>query len=144
MAYLFWDAGQTVRLVSDPELSGLLSEQPSRPTVRPSDRPTRYVQLPALRVWATPIAGQPPEPLDGWFVGTDAERLVLLASFGLSQTRGGFTAVELAGPRPGLVARDDGSPLFASTLSGGAAAGLASLQDEAELLELAWRIESLP
>jgi hypothetical protein len=141
VAYLFWEGGAVVRMLSEVQLSGVLSDAR---TVRPSDRPTSYVQLPALRVWATPIAGQPPEPLDGWFVTPDEDRLGLLAIFGLSPVRAGFTAVELAGPYPALRARADGTPLFASTLAGPAAAGLASLEDEAELLELAWRVETLP
>jgi hypothetical protein len=62
----------------------------------------------------------------------------------LSPTRGGFTAVELGGSHPGLAERADGTALFASSLAGTAASGLASLEDEAELLELAWRVESLP
>jgi hypothetical protein len=141
-AYLFWEGGAVLRSIGETQLASVLTA--SRPTVRPSDRPTSYVQLPALRVWATPIAGQPPEPLDGWFVTPDEDRLGLLAIFGLSPARAGFTAVELAGPHPALGARADGTPLFASTLAGPAASGLASLEDEAELLELAWRVETLP
>lgn len=140
-AYLFWLDGQQVRRISEPELAALLN-LPARPLGPSAPLPAcRYLQLPALRVWATPMAGQPSEPLDGWFTARAAEQLSLLAVFGLSPSRPGLTAVELAGPRPGPLERPDGSPLFAPLLEGGAAAGLASLASEEELLELAWRIE---
>jgi hypothetical protein len=149
-AYLFWMDGEQVKLLSEPELSSLLGIPSSRPpvlpssrppTFRPSDSPTRYVQLPALRVWATPLSGQPVEPLDGWFATRSDAQLSLLAIFGLNPAREGMTAVELSGPRPAELARVDGSALFAPTLAGGEAAGLSSLLGEAELLELAWRAE---
>jgi hypothetical protein len=142
VAYLFWDGGEVVRSIAEAQLQALLTG--SGPTIPPPARPTCYVQLPALRIWATPIAGQPPEPLDGWFVTPADARLALVAVFGLSPTREGFTAVELGGSHPRLAERADGTPLFASMLAGPAAAGLASLEDEAELLELAWRVEALP
>jgi len=144
-AYLFWMNGEVVQSVSEEQLAALLSDRsPSPgPTVPASGRPTSYVQLPPLRVWATPIAGQPPEPLDGWFVSRPAGALSLLAIFGLSPTREGFSAVELAGPPPVALQRPDGSPLFAATLTGAGAAGLASLAGAEELLELAWRAEAL-
>jgi hypothetical protein len=144
-AYLFWMNGEPVRRISEDELTGMLT----LPTLRPCDLPTprpsdvRYVQLPALRVWATPdsVAGQPAEPLDGWFVSREQDRLALLAVLGLSPVRQGLTAVELAGPRPAALQRLDGSPLFSPILAGGSAAGLASLAGGDELLELAWRVE---
>jgi hypothetical protein len=145
-AYLFWMNGEIVQAVSEEQLEQLLR----LPTFRPSDFPTfrpsdvRYVQLPPLRVWATPLAGQPAEPLDGWFAARSNDHLALLAVLGLSPAREGLTAVELAGSRPAALQRLDGSPLFSPTLAGGAAAGLASLAGEEELLELAWRAEPPP
>jgi hypothetical protein len=56
--------------------------------------------------------------------------------------RPGFSVVEVAGSRPSPLMRPDGSPLFSTTLPGGAAAGLYSLVGEEELLELGWRIVS--
>ncbi|HEV8600931.1 MAG TPA: hypothetical protein VGQ69_16340 [Gemmatimonadales bacterium] len=144
-AYLFWMDGERVQVISEQALAGMLT----RPTSRPPDPPTlqpsgvRYVQLPALRVWATPVAGQPAEPLDGWFALRSNDQLAMLAVLGLSPARPGLTAVELTGSCPGDLQRLDGSPLFSPTLAGGAAAGLASLAGEAELLELAWRAEAL-
>jgi len=148
-AYLFWLDGQRIQSVSEAQLTKLLLEptpvpafRPSDlPTFRPSDLPTSYVQLPALRVWATPLAGQPPEPLDGWFVTGARDGLALLAIFGLHPGRAALTAVELSGSRPGLLERADGSALFSPSLAGGTAARLASVDGEAELLELAWRVQ---
>lgn len=155
-AYLFWRDGEHVRILSDAELAELLGAEsgrrvvqtipPADPTVpafRPSDFPTSYAQLPALRVWGTPLPGGSAEPLDGWFARRTGAGLSILAVFGLHPAREGLTAVELAGPRPGSLRRLDGSELFAPTLAGGAAAGLASIAGEAELLELAWRAEEL-
>jgi hypothetical protein len=105
-----------------------------------------YVQLPERRVWARPVENEAFEPLDGWFayVGQGNEGLHALGVFGLHPDRMGFTVVEAAGPRtPGLV-RTDGSPLFAPTLPGAAAAGLSSIMGAEELLELAWRAHDIP
>ena len=144
-SYLFWATGERVRAVSDAELAELVasSESDGVPTSQPPDRATRYVQLPPLRVWATPVAGQPAEPLDGWFETRAGDRLSLLAVFGLNPAREGLTAVELAGSRAAELRRGDGTPLFAPLLAGGGAAGLVSLAGEEELLELAWRAGGL-
>lgn len=138
-AYLFWMHGEQLRVVSETELAALVATPPGVPTSRPLECPTRYVQLPALRVWSTPVAEQPAEPLDGWFVTRKGGHLQLLAVFGLSPARAGLTLVDLSGPRPRVEQRRDGTPPFRSLLTGGAAAGLISLADEDELLELAWR-----
>ena len=152
-AYLFWMSGEILQTIDEAQLENLLRlpspdrpSLPSPPPVLPSSRPPdcRYVQLPSLRVWATPLVGQPAEPLDGWFATRSNDRLALLAVLGLSPAREGLTTVELAGSRPAALQRLDGSPLFSPTLAGGAAAGLASLAGEEELLELAWRAEPPP
>jgi len=145
-SYLFWMAGEIVNTVTEQELAAMVGRPgagpAALPTSRPPDFPTRYVQLPPLRVWATPVAGQPAEPLDGWFAARLGDRLSQLAIFGLSPAREGFTTVELSGPRPAGLQRLDRTPLFAPLLDGGAAAGLVSLAGEEELLELAWRLEA--
>ncbi len=91
-----------------------------------------------------PFEGANPEPLDGWFREGSPAGLRVLAAFGLHPGRIGFTLVEVGGPPPGRLVRADGSALFSPTLAGGAAAGLASLAGEEELLELAWRVEGGP
>lgn len=107
-----------------------------------TDTPTSYVQLPPLVVWGIPIAGSPPEPLDGWFLSRTAGVLTLLAVFGLRPGREAMTTVEISGPRPPeSLARLDGTPLFSPRVTGGAAAQLYSVDGEEELLELACRVE---
>lgn len=141
-AYLFWKDGQETVAVREPVLQAALRSGPPV-SARPARAATRYLQLPPLRVWGTPVEGEPPEPLDGWFAVPQGDRLALVAVFGLHPARGGFTVVEAEGPRPGHLAREDGSPLFAPTLAGGGAAGLASVTGAEELLELAWRLDTL-
>ena len=154
-AYLFWMDGERVGVVGERELEGALTEgrkdgmtaggeAVDRPSFRLSVVPSVYIQLPPLAVWGTPVAGAPPEPLDGWFLARDGDRLELLAIFGLHPGRAGLTAVETGGPRPDPLGRADGSALFAPLLAGAAAAGLRSVAGEEELLELAWRIETGP
>lgn len=144
-AYLFWLEGERVIAVDEAELARLLSIAP--PPYRPSRltvlQSSRYLQLAPLRIWGVPIPGAPPEPLDGWFARRgESGTLEALAIFGLHPGREGFTAVEVSGPRPeSRLVRPDGSVLFSPTLAGGAAAGLASVDGEEELLELAWRGE---
>jgi hypothetical protein len=139
-AFLFWLDGAQVTAVDEAELRGVV-DQPSPAVSPPSGQGSRYVQLPSLRIWGVPIDEGPAEPLDGWFVRREAEQLALLAVFGLHPGRDGLTAVEMAGRRPVLLQRLDGSPLFSSVLSGGMSADLASVVGEEELLELAWRVE---
>ena len=57
--------------------------------------PALYLQLPELRVWGTPNAPNPPEPLDGLFVstGTAVGSIGVLAIFGMRPDRPGFSAV---------------------------------------------------
>ena len=137
-AYLFWDAGQVTVDVLAEQLPELLGAGP-----HPVDGelpPAYYARFPERRLWAEVLEGQPAEPLDGVFVSaTGAGELRVLGIFGLHPERMGFSVVEVAGPRPGALAREDGTPLFASTLAGGAPAGLHSLTGGEELLELGWR-----
>jgi hypothetical protein len=136
-AYLFWRAGEHVRDIRAEGLQILLSTSElddSSPAP-----PAYYVQFPEHRVWAEVLPGQPPEPLDGCFVHPSADSLRVLAVFGVHPERQGFSVVEASGPRPAMLARNDGRPLFAPVLTGGAAAGLFSITGAEELLELGWR-----
>lgn len=140
-AYLYWLDGEQTISVSAAALRHALESDPG-PETAWSGRPiSRYVQLPALKVWGSPFPGAGAEPLDGWFAIPSVGRLSVLGVFGLHPGRDGFTAVEAAGPRPEFLARADGSPLFAPTLPGGSSAGLASVIGQEELLILAWRLE---
>jgi len=119
----------------------LSASPPPHPPLRLSASPPYYLSMPPRRIWANPIPGQAAEPLSGWFAARSGDHLRVVAVFGHHPGRDGFTAVAVEGARPGPLAREDGSPLFSSTLPGGEAAGLHSLASLDELLELAWRFE---
>ncbi len=138
-AYLFWDAGQVTVDIPPEQLPELLGASPLSP--EPGEFPSAYyARFPERRLWAEVLEGQPSEPLDGLFVSSAGEgELRVLGIFGLHPERMGFSVVEVAGKRPGSLAREDGTPLFASTLPGGAAAELYSMTGGEELLELGWR-----
>jgi hypothetical protein len=139
-AYLFWDAGRlTVEFPLD-RLAELLGAR-SGPDENGIQGPAYYAQLPERRIWAQVIPGEPHEPMDGCFVHglPGSAELRVLGVFGIHPERAGFSVVEVIGPRPGALARLDGSDLFAPTLPGGAAAKLFSVAGEEELLDLGWR-----
>ncbi len=143
-AYLYWLDGEQHVVVGDHLLDRVLSPTDGVGTVNVTTGPSRYFQLPPLRVWGVPAEAAPAEPLDGWFALPQERSLSVLAVFGLHPGRDGLTAVEVAGPRSEFLLREDGTSLFAPTLPGGGAAGLASVLGQEELLELAWRLEGSP
>jgi hypothetical protein len=143
-AYLFWADGERTISVAPEELDRALLPGADLGASRPGSPDSRYLQLPALRVWGVPSEGAAAEPLDGWFAIPQDGHLKVLAAFGLHPGRDGLTAVEVEGPRPENLVREDGTALFSPTLPGGSAAGLASLVGQEELLELAWRLEGAP
>jgi hypothetical protein len=143
-AYLFWESGSVIREVPSERLAELVT----RPEASGGPNGARggYVQVPERRIWAQVVPDQPQEPLDGFFHYPSLEpgQLRLLGVFGMYSDRPGFSVVEVAGSRPPPLVRPDRSPLFSSTLPGGAAAGLYSLLGEEELLELGWRMVQAP
>jgi hypothetical protein len=148
-AYLYWAGGQLVRQLTPEELEAVLQTSAPVPieAARPSGSPSgAYVQLPERRVWARPVEDAAFEPLDGLFghLAPGDQELRTLGVFGLHPDRMGFTVVEATGPRPLGLVRADGSPLFAPTLPGAAAAGLNAIAGAEELLELGWRVRDLP
>jgi hypothetical protein len=137
-AYLFWLAGTPTLELTGVELSALLGDPAEPGPAAPP--PEFYVAFPTRRVWVAAIADAPPEPLDGCFLGLEADgSLSVLAALGLRPDRPGLSVAEVRGPRDATAGRADGSPLFGAALAGGDAAGLASVTDGAELLELGWR-----
>ncbi len=143
-AYLMWEAGRwTFRLARDRAMA-LLRGDPL-PDGSDSAPLAYYLQWPYRSVWAQIASEEPHEPLDGWFLshapGDDSIRV--LGIFGLHPERMGFSVVEVTGARPTVLARPDGTPLFASVLPAGDEAGLYSLVGAEELLELAWRSHGL-
>ncbi len=136
--YLFWDAGRVSIDILPEQLPDLLG---ARETPEIAELPPPfYARFPERRIWAAVLEGQPPEPLDGFFASpAGKDELRVLGIFGLHPERMGFSVVEVSGPRPGTLVREDETPLFAPVLAGGAAAGLHSLVGAEELLELGWR-----
>ena len=63
---------------------------------------------------------------------------------GLHASRNGFTVAEGAGLPGALTARQDGTPLFAPSLEGGALAGISAIVEAGELVELAGRLLADP
>ncbi len=137
--YRFWDAGRVTIDILSEQLPDLLGTGGGTQEVAELP-PAYYARFPERRVWAAVLEGQPPEPLDGFFASpANQEELRVLGIFGLHPDRMGFSVVEVAGPRPGTLVREDGTAPFAPVLAGGAAAGLYSLVGAEELLELGWR-----
>jgi hypothetical protein len=143
-SYLFWQAGSPTVEIPIEQL-GILLGDPAELRDDYQDPPAYYVQLPERRVWGETVVGEPPEPLDGCLVhvGPDEMSLRVLGIFGVRADRPGFTVVEVAGPRPSALVRQDHSALFSPSLPGGAAAGLFSIAGGEELLELGWRTRTL-
>lgn len=137
-AYLHWASGAVDQEVDGSRLAEAIAGSEGTPI--PLGTGTPYLQLPPRRLWGTPVEGQPAEPLDGCFVTRVHDQLRVVAAFGFHPARFGLTVVEVAGADPGPLARLDGTPLFASTLSGGSEAGLASVTGMEELLCLVWRL----
>jgi hypothetical protein len=139
LAFLCWAGGEQVIEVRGDSLEPLLQGdvQSAEP---PNRRTAYYVALARRRIWGVPT-DLGPEPLDGWFAARTGERLMVAALFGGRPDRGGASVVAIEGPDPGTLIREDGSPVFSSTLTGGARAGLYSLTGMEELLALAWRVE---
>jgi len=151
-AFRHWTGGGWVYRIGEPALraagagGSITSHLP---------RQALYLQLPELRVWGTPTAGGPVEPLDGVFVTEteDPGGIAALAIFGLRDGRPGFSAVGLEGRADAhdpagteievAAAREDGTPPFSPTLSGGERAGIYSIANAGELLLLTCRLVAL-
>lgn len=151
-AFTHWAAGGAVYRIGETALSRAVSS--NRIT---SELPVSalYLQLPELRVWGTPAADNPTEPLDGVFVSatTVPNGLAVLGIFGMRPDRPGFSAVGLEGRADAeeggaeeiavAASRSDGSAPFGPMLAGGSAAGLYSLANPGELLLLTCRLLAL-
>jgi hypothetical protein len=138
-AFLYWQQGERVAMVSRSVLDALITGAWDAGPIA-GQRSAYYVESPARRIWGTPVPGAPPEPLEGWFAVAPGDRLIMVAVFGLLPGRPGFTVVEVAGPPPEELHREDGTLPFSPVLPGAATAGLWSVIGGPELLELGWRI----
>jgi len=138
LLFLFWLDGQQVVEVSERELDEVMGD--SGRSGGQAVRRSLFVAVPRRRIWGSPTEAGP-EPLDGWYAARRDDRLMVAAQFGARPDRDGSTIVAVDGPDPVGLVREDGTALFAPTLSGGARAGLYSLTGMEELLALAWRVE---
>ncbi len=137
-AFLAWTDGLQTWAVAEGPFRRLLTA-PAGSAVTP---PTAgYIQLPERVVWASLSAPGPWEPLDGCFVYRAPDGAMrVLGVFGLHESRNGFTVAEAVGVPGTQAVRQEGAPLFAPTLDGGALAGLHTLVEPGELVELAGRV----
>jgi hypothetical protein len=140
-AYLYWSEGGWSFELSRARAEALLDAAPPEPGPHDSPAPRAYyIQFPERLVWAELQPGQPPEPLDGFFVRPwPGGGCFVLGVFGLNPSRDGFSVADVDGHRTEGLLRADGRPLFAPVLDGGEAAGLRSLVGQEEVLELAAR-----
>lgn len=137
-AYLYWAEGAVVVRPTRARVEALLREAPTG-LIEGAPR-AYYLQLPERLIWGGLAPEEPHQPLDGIFVRPYPDGgLFLLAVFGMHTSNEGFTVVDLDGYPERELAREDGSPLFAPVLPGGAAAGLHSIAGGEELMELAAR-----
>ncbi len=137
MLYVCWSRGWPLRAVDDVALKlAIATPAPLTPAV-PLPLAT-YVQLPENLVWAEPVPGAPHEPMDGMFVIADEGWMRALAVLGFRKEREGFTTAEALVTLPAgePAKRADGSAPFSSRLPAGERAGLVSVADETELVQL--------
>jgi hypothetical protein len=137
-AYLFWRDGERTRYLDEAATRVLCRPFRAPATRGPGIRTdaTRYIQIAPRLIWGRLAEDAAFEPLDGWFaVPTDAG-LRLVACFGVHVERPGVSVIAIEGPVPDNVARADGTPLFAPTMSGGEAASLHGISAPEELLLL--------
>ena len=144
-AYLYWSEGEWCFQLSRPRAEAILDAAPPDTGVLDPPAPRAYyIQFPERLVWAELQPGQPPEPLDGFFVRPwPGGGYFVLGVFGMNPSRDGFSVADVDGHRTEALERADGRPLFAPLLDGGDAAGLRSLVGEEEVLELAARTTAL-
>lgn len=141
-AFLAWTDGLTTWMVPEAAARRAVTARQA-PTTLPTA--AGYIQLPERLVWASLGTDMPWEPLDGCFVHRAADgTLRVLGVFGLHESRNGFTVAEGVGLPGTLATRQDGAPLFAPSLEGGARAGLSAIVEAEELVELAGRVLADP
>jgi len=142
-AWRFWCDGKMVVACNEATTRALCapdqSTAPSAPTTQPEA--TRYLQLHPRLIWGRLASDETYEPLDGWFATRVGASLRVVACFGLHAARPGLSVVVVEGPRPGTIAREDGSAIFSPMMPGGEIASLFALAAPEELLLLAWRAE---
>lgn len=138
-SYAFWAAGSRIVPCDEARTRALCTADPLPDGPITATGPVRYIQVAPRLIWGRLADEQTYEPLDGWFLMPAGSALRTVACFGVHPDRPGLSVVVAEGARPERPGRTDGSPLFAPTMPGGDAAGLAAVATPDELLLLAWR-----
>lgn len=140
-AFVFWDCGADTHQLDEAATRRLI--EPRAPNHGGAARllpgEALYIQVAPRRIWSRLGESDIHEPLDGWFAIAEADGLRMVACLGVHPSRPGLTVLTAAGPRPATLLRVDGSAAYAPLMDGGDAAGLASVANADELLELGWR-----
>jgi hypothetical protein len=146
-AFHHWQQGGSGRGIDEPTLLGLIRLEGLGDWQLEPPAPAGYIQLPRHVLWVAGSAGQPAEPVDGFFWVTgdpQANALELLLVLGLHEGRPGVTVIELAsGPLPtqghwGDLQGRAGGEDFSNVLAGGER--LYGLSTAGEVLKLASRL----
>jgi hypothetical protein len=142
-AYLFWRDGEQTNNLDVGATRALCSPLgPSEPLLTaPSPERARYIQVAPQLIWGRLAEDAPFEPLDGWFAVPSGAGLRIVACFGVHPERPGMSVATADGPLPAAIAREDGTPLFAPTMSGGNLADLHAISEPDELLLLGFRAQ---
>jgi hypothetical protein len=139
-AYRFHAGGAHVAAPSAERLLAVLAQRP--PAALPIvPGGAAYLQLPPNRFWGQAAEGTPHEPIDGMFLveSPRGDEVTILTVLGLRAEREGFTQVTLRARAADFAAARAvrREPPFAPLMDGGAAAGMYSVANPAELLTLA-------
>jgi hypothetical protein len=139
--YLFWrDGERTLRLDAAATRALCAPFADGEPAAAPRvPEGARYIQVAPRLIWGRLADDAPFEPLDGWFAVPSNAGLRIVACFGVHPGRPGVSVVAVEGRLRSNLVREDGTPLFAPTMSGGDLAGLHAVSVPEELLLLGVR-----
>lgn len=138
-AYCHWVGGCRTRRLDAAATRALLEPVLAPDQAAPPAPAGEYIQVSPRVVWSRLADADVHEPLDGWFVLPGHRALRMVACLGVHPSRPGLSVLVAEGAAPTALRRDDGTPAFAPQMTGGAAAGLASVATPEELLAMAWR-----
>jgi len=140
-AYLYWRDGERTSQLDEKRTRALcMPLAAAEPAMGgPSPEAARYIQVAPQLIWGRLAEDGPFEPLDGWFDLPSGTGLRMVACFGVHPERPGMSVAAVAGSLPAAISREDGTPLFAPTMSGGDLAGLHAISGPEELLLLGFR-----
>jgi len=140
-AYLYWRDGERTSQLDEKRTRALCMPLAAADPAMGGRSPeaARYIQVAPQLIWGRLAEDGPFEPLDGWFDLPSGTGLRMVACFGVHPERPGMSVAAVAGSLPAAISREDGTPLFAPTMSGGDLAGLHAISGPEELLLLGFR-----